>query len=1045
LPNPFPGLRPFKTDEAYLFFGREGQIDEVLGKMEKHRFVSILGTSGSGKSSFMYCGLIPSLHGGFMTEAGSNWQVVTMRPGNAPIANLAESIARSSLNNNPTENDLFITKSVNQAVLQSSSLGLVELISQNRNEADENILILVDQFEEIFRFQEARNEAYANERLAFIKLLTNAVEQTKLPIYIVMTMRSDFIGDCAKFPQFTSLINDSHYLIPQMTRDQKRTAILGPVAVGGGNMTSRLVQQLLNDLGDNTDQLPILQHALMRTWDYWTKYETESNPIDIFHYEAIGGMEEALSQHANEAYAELTDEQQQLCERVFKCLTQKGEDGRGIRRPTPLHEIAAVSKSTEEEVLAVIDRFRMQGRTLLTPPLNQQVDFNTVIDISHESLMRIWETLRDWVQEESDSVKMYLRLAEAGAMYQVGRTGLWRNPELAVAIAWQENQQPTYAWAQRNDVSFERAMGFLEDSKEAFNKEQRAKLRAQKNRTRRNKFFAGVLAIATIISIGFWVYAGLQATKAQENLAKAEKETIRANKQAEFAKNETIRAEGSAASAREAAENAKNSEERAKLKEKEALEALELARVSEEEAKKQERLANENARLAKDAQNASEKDKQRAEENAKLASDEREKAEKAAKEAERLRYKALAQTLAIKSLQLRDTSLKAKVALQSYQFNSEYNDNELNPDIYSGLHYSQKLLEGSEFNSFIEIDNESGLPKNAGNKNVIRSLGIKGKMLYSLSSDGNVKVWDIENRGLLENYKLNDNTTEKTQIKKYARSLLNTSNGKTYVGLSNGEIKTLNSETPVYIHPNPVMGMIESDGHLLSWSWLPASKTQEGEMNQLSLSALETGASNSLTITEDIGYIKQFQLVDGASYALAVSNSRGFTRVLKWDNFDNPPEIILEEKGVIGTTFAISQTQNRIIVGYQSGRMNLFNLETRKLIQNMTGHYAGISLLKFSPDSKLLVSGSLDNTARVWNILNPNNPLIYLNDHESWVWSAVFSENSQELFLGLSDGTLKKYPLNTTSVAKKINQKATEKLSKREWEQFVGKDIPYPY
>jgi ABC-type sugar transport system ATPase subunit len=73
LPNPFPGLRPFKTDEAYLFFGREGQIDEVLGKMEKHRFVSILGTSGSGKSSFMYCGLIPSLHGGFMTEAGSNW------------------------------------------------------------------------------------------------------------------------------------------------------------------------------------------------------------------------------------------------------------------------------------------------------------------------------------------------------------------------------------------------------------------------------------------------------------------------------------------------------------------------------------------------------------------------------------------------------------------------------------------------------------------------------------------------------------------------------------------------------------------------------------------------------------------------------------------------------------------------------------------------------------------------------------------------------------------------------------------------------------
>ncbi len=342
----------------------------------------------------------------------------------------------------------------------------------------------------------------------------------------------------------------------------------------------------------------------------------------------------------------------------------------------------------------------MQGRTLLTPPLNQQVDFNTVIDISHESLMRIWETLRDWVQEESDSVKMYQRLAEAGAMYQLGRTGLWRNPELAVAIAWQENQQPTYAWAQRHDVSFERAMGFLQDSKEAYEKEQRAKLRAQKNRTKRNKFFAGVLAIATIVSIAFWVYAGLQATKAKENLAKAEKETIRANKEAEFARTETIRAEGSAERAREAAERAKISEERAKEKEKEAIVALEKARISELEARKQETLARENARLAKNAQNASETERKRAEENAEIASREREKAETNAKEAERLRYKALAQTLAVKSLQLRDTSLKAKMALQGYDFNSEYNNNELNPDIYSGLHYAQKLLSGSEFNQF---------------------------------------------------------------------------------------------------------------------------------------------------------------------------------------------------------------------------------------------------------------------------------------------------------------------------------------------------------
>ncbi len=331
--------------------------------------------------------------------------------------------------------------------------------------------------------------------------------------------------------------------------------------------------------------------------------------------------------------------------------------------------------------------------------------------------------------------------------------------------------------------------------------------------------------------------------------------------------------------------------------------------------------------------------------------------------------------------------------------------------------------------NFMDIDEKSGLTRNAGNKNVIRSLSMKGNLLYSLSSDGDVKVWDTNNRGLMQTYKLNKNVTEKDQVKNYARSLVNAKNGETYVGLSNGEIRTLNSESPIYTHPNPVMGMLETGSYLLSWSWLPTTKNQQEEANQINFSALQGGKSNNLIITNDVGYIKQFQVIDGVSYALAVSNLKGFTRILKWNSFDDSPEIILEEKGVVGTTFAISQNQEKLIIGYQSGRINLFNLETKTLIQNMTGHYAGISLLKFSPDAKRLVSGSLDNTARVWDIQNPNNPLIYLDDHESWVWSATFAEDSQKLFLGLSDGTLKDYPLSTIPIANKINKETTEKLS----------------
>ncbi|NEQ55349.1 MAG: High-affnity carbon uptake protein Hat/HatR, partial [Leptolyngbya sp. SIO3F4] len=286
--NPFPGLRPFRTDEAHLFFGREGQVDEVLDKLEENRFVAVLGASGSGKSSLMYCGLIPSLYGGFMTEAGSNWRIVVTRPGISPIKNLNKatlSTDRDWENLSKSEQDVKIASGL--ATLRSSSLGLVEFIEQQQKEEDEHFLILVDQFEELFRFSKIANDtASINESFAFVKLLLEAIKQSNVPIYIVMTMRSDYIGDCAYYPFLTQLINDSHYLIPKMTRAQKKSAILGPAAIAGGVFSSRLLQQVLNDIGDKQDDLPILQHALMRTWEVW-QTNKDSKELDIFHYESI--------------------------------------------------------------------------------------------------------------------------------------------------------------------------------------------------------------------------------------------------------------------------------------------------------------------------------------------------------------------------------------------------------------------------------------------------------------------------------------------------------------------------------------------------------------------------------------------------------------------------------------------------------------------------------------------------------------------------------------------------------------------------------------
>ncbi|HEU4432109.1 MAG TPA: hypothetical protein VFR51_01850, partial [Pyrinomonadaceae bacterium] len=278
--NPFPGLRPFETEEYRLFFGREGQSDALLARLQRTRFLAVVGTSGSGKSSLIRAGLMPALRGGLMAGTGSGWRIAVMRPGGDPIGNLAAELVKDDVL--PAAGAGLRTdeaEAVIDATLRGGSLGIVDAAYQGRLGEHEKLLIVVDQFEELFRFRAAQQNTNADEAAAFVKLLLEAAHQRELSIYIVLTMRSDFLGDCAQFQGLPEAINEGQYLIPRMTRDERRFAVTGPVGVTRGKITEPLVNRLLNDVGDNPDQLPILQHALMRTREHWQTHRRNGEAI----------------------------------------------------------------------------------------------------------------------------------------------------------------------------------------------------------------------------------------------------------------------------------------------------------------------------------------------------------------------------------------------------------------------------------------------------------------------------------------------------------------------------------------------------------------------------------------------------------------------------------------------------------------------------------------------------------------------------------------------------------------------------------------------
>ncbi len=208
--NPFPGLRPFAPEEAHLFFGREDQIADLVQRLRRNRFVAVVGSSGSGKSSLVQAGLLPALRRGLATRYGTRWRIAVLRPSDAPIRALVQALDQPDVFSPADDKEeAHLQATILDTTLRRSALGLLDAAAQADMPPGENLLAVVDQFEEIFRFKEealvhaeqikktheAQEAQDPDEATAFVKLLLEAARSEQTPIYIVLTMRSDYLGD----------------------------------------------------------------------------------------------------------------------------------------------------------------------------------------------------------------------------------------------------------------------------------------------------------------------------------------------------------------------------------------------------------------------------------------------------------------------------------------------------------------------------------------------------------------------------------------------------------------------------------------------------------------------------------------------------------------------------------------------------------------------------------------------------------------------------------------------------------------------------------
>jgi hypothetical protein len=219
-------------------------------------------------------------------------------------------------------------------------------------------------------------------------------------------MRSDHLGNCTVFRDLPEALNDSQFLTPRLTREQNRAAIVGPAKMFGVEVQPDLVTRILNEMGTDPDQLPLMQHLLMRMWRRATHGRVQSDfagevTLTMEDYEAVGGLANALSNHVERIYQSLPDAaSKRIAETAFRNLTEITPDGQVVRRPAQLSEICTVADAPVDQVVKVLDEFRADGRSFLVPPISEPLNPQKVIDISHESLIRQWHQLEDWTKDE---------------------------------------------------------------------------------------------------------------------------------------------------------------------------------------------------------------------------------------------------------------------------------------------------------------------------------------------------------------------------------------------------------------------------------------------------------------------------------------------------------------------------------------------------------------------------------------------------------------------------------------------------------------------
>ena len=503
--NPYKGLRAFQQADAADFFGRTAMIQRVLDRLQEpvveNNFLAVIGPSGSGKSSLVKAGVLPAMRTGRI-PGSENWFYAEMVPGEVPLEELAAALLSVSTSPLPGVVD----------TLREHVDGLARGVYEALPSADSKLLLMIDQFEELFTQVEQESD-----RQQFLDLILNAVNADNSPIIIIATLRADFYDRPLMYQGFGELIRARTELVLPLNDEELAETISGPASRVGAVLEEGLVETIIDDVREQPGALPLLQYALTELFE-----RREGALLTGAAYRDIGGTLGALAKRAEEVYQRFNEAGQNMARQMFLRLVTLGEGQEDTRRRILQTELLTLGD--RDVVEDVIDRF---GRYRLLTFDRDDATRSPTVEVAHEALIRRWERLREWLTESRNDVRLERELLNAALEWEAARKDksyLMQGNRLLTFEEWAES---TNLRLNELELEFLSASLAARDEQEAIERARQERERELERQKARNmRIAAAIFGVAAVLAVILSLFAFDQRNQAEEQRSIADEQRV---------------------------------------------------------------------------------------------------------------------------------------------------------------------------------------------------------------------------------------------------------------------------------------------------------------------------------------------------------------------------------------------------------------------------------------------------------------------------------------------------------------------------------------